>query len=316
MLALLLSSLLTLVQLNCENLFDCRHDTLKNDFDFTPSGRYEWTVGKYFNHLNNTARTILACSSSEDGIRLPDIVTLCEVENDSVMTDLTRRSMLRNTGYDYVMTQSADSRGIDVALLYSTFTIQMLDHHSVRVSPEPNQKATRDILYTKCLFMAADTLHIIALHAPSRRGGRTSSERYRMRVVDAVALIADSVRANCHDANILIAGDFNDYDNSPMLIRLIDHGLCHISRGAKGINGATSTYVFRQHWGSLDHIFATEGMATRLIDCQIGDFSFLVTSGDMPSQRKPERSFRGPIYKHGYSDHLPLIARFRMDSGF
>ena len=30
-LALLLSSLLTFVELNCENLFDTRHDSLKND---------------------------------------------------------------------------------------------------------------------------------------------------------------------------------------------------------------------------------------------------------------------------------------------
>lgn len=37
-LALLLSSLLTFVELNCENLFDTRHDSLKNDMEFTPEG--------------------------------------------------------------------------------------------------------------------------------------------------------------------------------------------------------------------------------------------------------------------------------------
>ena len=30
-LSLLLSSFLTLVELNCENLFDCKHDSLKQD---------------------------------------------------------------------------------------------------------------------------------------------------------------------------------------------------------------------------------------------------------------------------------------------
>lgn len=34
MLSFLLTSFLTLVELNCENLFDCRHDTLKQDTEW------------------------------------------------------------------------------------------------------------------------------------------------------------------------------------------------------------------------------------------------------------------------------------------
>src|SRR3712207_8786524 len=41
--------------------------------------------------------------------------------NDSVLTDLTKKSLLRNARYEYVMTDSPDERGIDVALLYSPF---------------------------------------------------------------------------------------------------------------------------------------------------------------------------------------------------
>ena len=50
----------------------------------------------------------------------PALVALCEVENDSVMRDLTRYSALREADYRYVMTQSPDERGIDVALVVST----------------------------------------------------------------------------------------------------------------------------------------------------------------------------------------------------
>ena len=35
-LSLLLSSYLTFVELNCENMFDCRHDSLKNDVEYLP----------------------------------------------------------------------------------------------------------------------------------------------------------------------------------------------------------------------------------------------------------------------------------------
>ena len=34
----LLVSLFTFVQFNCENLFDCQHDSLKNDVEFLPDG--------------------------------------------------------------------------------------------------------------------------------------------------------------------------------------------------------------------------------------------------------------------------------------
>jgi hypothetical protein len=34
--SLLLTLLFTIVSYNCENLFDCRHDSLKNDYEFLP----------------------------------------------------------------------------------------------------------------------------------------------------------------------------------------------------------------------------------------------------------------------------------------
>lgn len=39
-LSVLLVSLFTFVQFNCENLFDCQHDSLKNDVEFLPDGSY------------------------------------------------------------------------------------------------------------------------------------------------------------------------------------------------------------------------------------------------------------------------------------
>ena len=91
-LALLLSSLLTFVELNCENLFDTRHDSLKNDMEFTPEGSYHWTRTRYWRKLNNLAKELVALG--EKGNKeweIPDLVAMCEVENDTVMTDLTKR---------------------------------------------------------------------------------------------------------------------------------------------------------------------------------------------------------------------------------
>lgn len=134
-LSLLLSSLLTLVQLNCENLFDCRHDSLKQDIEFTPEGDRRWTASKYWDKLDNTAKAIISCGTEDGDWRLPDLVALCEVENDSVMHDLTRRSLLRSANYEYIMTSSPDERGIDVALLYSPGSFAPVRHYPLRIKP-------------------------------------------------------------------------------------------------------------------------------------------------------------------------------------
>ena len=60
MLFLLLSSFLTLVELNCENLFDCRHDSLKNDLEFVRQQGAEekgsMTIQEFADFINNTVR--------------------------------------------------------------------------------------------------------------------------------------------------------------------------------------------------------------------------------------------------------------------
>ena len=116
-LLLLFSTFFTFVELNCENLFDCNHDSLKNDTEFLPDGSYRWTRTRYWRKLNHIGQAVLACGDGQDGWQLPDMVALCEVENDTVMRDLTRRSLLRSARYEYVMTDSPDERGIDVALM-------------------------------------------------------------------------------------------------------------------------------------------------------------------------------------------------------
>ena len=92
-LTVLLTSFLTFVELNCENLFDCRHDSLKQDMEFTPEGGRHWTRTRYWHKLNQVGKEILSCADE-----LPALVALCEVENDTVLHDLTRRSLLREAG--------------------------------------------------------------------------------------------------------------------------------------------------------------------------------------------------------------------------
>lgn len=62
MISLLLASLLTLMEFNVENLFDCQHDSLKNDTEFLPDGSYHWTRTRYWNKLQKIGKEILAAA--------------------------------------------------------------------------------------------------------------------------------------------------------------------------------------------------------------------------------------------------------------
>lgn len=308
-LTLILSSLLTFMELNCENLFDTRHDSLKNDLEFLPDGSYKWTPYRYWAKLNHLGQEIVAQSDP-----VPDFVAMCEVENDSVMFDLTKRSLLRNAGYEYVMTSSPDERGIDVALLYQPASFALLHSHSIRIKPLPDTRPTRDILYASGLVITGDTLHIFVVHAPSRRGGEQASRPYRLLVASQLAEAVDSVYAISWDAKIIIAGDFNDYADSPVLQYLYEHHLINMSADAQGSHGAKATYRWHGEWRSLDQILCSPSLAARKQSSVIGDLPFLLEDDEKYGGKKPYRTYLGPRYLGGYSDHLPLVVQLKNEA--
>ena len=90
----MLASFFTVVELNCENLFDCRHDSLQQDTEYLPASYRHWTHYRYWRKVNRVGQEIMACGETPEGLSVPDLVALVEVENDSVLFDLTRRSIL------------------------------------------------------------------------------------------------------------------------------------------------------------------------------------------------------------------------------
>ncbi len=298
---------LTIVELNTENLFDTQHDSLKNDYEFLPDSPRHWTRTKYWQKLNRIGQTIISCGEDSSGWSLPDIVGLCEVENDSVLFDLTRRSLLRKARYEYVMTASDDVRGIDVALLYSPFSFRLIKADTIRVLPLSEMRPTRDILHVEGEIENGDTLHIFLLHAPSRMGGELYSRPFRKHVMERLCNAIDSLRDKYLDPKILVMGDFNDYADSPSLQFAYEHGLFNVATGAHGRNGAKGTYRYHGEWGSLDQILVSENLRSWVKDCRINDAPFLLEKDTKYGGVKPRRNYNGMRFNNGFSDHLPLI---------
>ena len=306
-LSLLLSGLLTLVELNCENLFDCRHDSLKQDTEWLPDAVRKWTPDRYWRKVNNIGQEIISCSPES----LPDLVALVEVENDSVLRDLTRRSLLRNAGYEYLMTSSPDLRGIDVALLYQPFSFRPVCYDYLDVTPLEDMRPTRDILYVQGETVGGDTLHVFVVHAPSRFGGEKVTRPNRRVVMER---LIGAIRLLPPDAKVIVAGDFNDYADSPSLLFLEEHALHNVTKGVVGSHGAQGTYRYEGRWESIDHILVSPALLGFAEQVYINDAPFLLEEDKKYGGLKPFRTYNGYRYQRGFSDHIPLVVRFLFKS--
>ncbi|MCR4995467.1 MAG: endonuclease/exonuclease/phosphatase family protein [Bacteroidales bacterium] len=286
------------VSWNVENLFDTVHDVGFNDNEFLPGSERHWNSHRYWQKLNDIARVLVAVSD-DDG-RLPDLVGLCEVENDSVIHALTRRSLLRRLTYDYVVTHSEDERGVDVALLYAPASFRLCEHRSLRVpSRAHGLRATRDILYAKGLVLAGggvDTLHVFVAHLPSRVSGQ-EGDRNRMLAANTLWQAVDSVQA-AGASKIVVMGDFNADANDPVFRK--------ISLQLTDDRKALGSYCFRGFWQWIDHILVSPEIASKAMARPLV-LPWLVEENRTYGGIMPKRTFRGVTYHGGVSDHLPLV---------
>ena len=306
---------------NVENLFDTKDDAKKSDEEFLPDATRHWTPSRYQDKLKKLAKTIVASGDE----RVPDLVGLCEVENDSCLRDLTRRSPLREAGYRYVMTHSPDKRGIDVALLYQRGSFQLIRQKSIRI---PHRRArrepTRDILHVSGRILSGDTLDVMVCHFPSRGGGEAKTEPYRLLVAEVLRRTADSLMQVRQHPYLIIMGDFNDYPSNKSLRKVLcgKGDLVNLMEGMK-----KGTYRYRAEWGIFDQFIVSRNMQAKnknaftknkyakakkenasvsVENVQILRHPFLLEEDDKYGGQKPFRTYNGMKYMGGYSDHLPI----------
>lgn len=314
---------------NVENLFDCRHDSLKKDYEFLPDATRHWNYTKYRKKLDNIARVI----ASVGGWAPPALAALCEVENDSVLRDLSRYSALKEAGYRYVLTQSPDERGIDVALLYQRSLFKLLSSRSISIpKPSPGNRPTRDILHACGLLLNQDTLDVFVVHFPSRSGGAKESEPYRLQAAQMLKTATDSLMSVRRRAQILIMGDFNDYPTNKSIRQVLQAEapssaskplqplkLYHLLAGKATRHKGFGSYKYQGEWGLLDHIIVSGNLLeehsplrTDETEADVLSLPFLLTEDRKYGGKQPFRTYYGMKYQAGYSDHLPVWTAFRL----
>ena len=304
---------------NVENLFDTKDNPNKNDDDFLPQGKQRWSNYRYWKKLNDISKVIDSVGNG----RPPAIVGLCEVENDSVLFDLTRRSDLRKHKYEYIISDSKDPRGINVALLYQRDEMKVLKvKEYVPVFRNLPESPTRNILHVSGKIINGDILDIFVCHFKSRSGGIKKTHPYRVQSAELLKQKVDSVMKVRKNPLIIIMGDFNDYPHDKSMKEVLsarkmgdkvqDKNLYNIFYHNINEN-KNGSYRYRGKWIFPDQFLVNGSLLnlkgqTRIKKGEGHVFSagFLLEDDQKYGGKRPFRTYLGYKYLGGYSDHLPI----------
>ncbi len=304
---------------NVENLFDTRNDSLKDDNDFLPDGFMRWSDWKYKEKLNKITKVITAVGEMNS----PALVGLCEVENDSVLHDLTRRSTLSVQGYNFIVTNSPDERGIDVALLYQQHQYRLLEYTQYEIKfSDKRTRPTRNILHSVGTLINKDTLDIFVCHFPSRISGKHETEKARIESAQVLRNKVDSILSIRTKPYLIIMGDFNDEPHDKSLLNvlkakqkkeIIKSGDLYNLLFSKNKKAEYGTYKYQGIWSVSDHLIVNgrllnvdNSIHVKNNKAYIYNDIFLLEKDEKYYGMKPFRTNLGPRYNGGFSDHLPI----------
>lgn len=288
---------------NLENFFDWTDQgTGESDKEFSSIGERHWTRKKFYAKCDAISKTMMWMADRYG--RMPDVAGFAEVENRRVLKMLLESTLLRKYGYEIVHFESGDRRGIDVALIYRTEVFDKVGE-SVRTPEFEGEKMnTRDILTVRLRRKSdGENVNFIVNHHPSKFGGSKASEGRRTAVMKSLSELCDSLLKSPENAEIVAMGDFNDNPDGEQFalmdgILVNKAGLLHEKR--------EGTIRYEGRWDLIDMFFTSPDLAGRS-EMHIERVPFLMMRERKHPGEKPFRTYSGPRYIGGVSDHCPII---------
>jgi hypothetical protein len=141
---------------------------------------------------------------------------------------------------------------------------------------------------------------IIVNHFKSKRGGEAETAPWRLALANNVAELVSEISAINPDANVIVLGDFNDYEQAPPLLALAENG--NLENVLLRLPDETRySYVFGGVSQLIDGIFVTPGVQDKVASVQI-----LHVNADYPDALAVDVSPGAQPFKT--TDHdLPLL---------
>ncbi len=326
---------ISLMNYNAENLFDTTHDQGKEDYTYLPLKIKQASeeIQNYCNGLSveSWKNDCLYTDYSEEVLKVKiqnlakvirtynkgrgaDIVVLQEVENLNVLKILVNTG-LKNLGYKYIaLVEGPDSRGIDVGVL-SKYPVESKKLHEIDLSHLG--QSTRGILEVN-LKIDRKTVTVFGNHWPSQHN--PSEARFAA---------SEKLKQLAHDSqsNIVIAtGDFNTTPKDiPNGINNLSDTFIDVERQARMRifkNLWAGTHWYKGEWGSLDRIFVKRDFHNAKLKFRsfhILAYKFLLApktltdleTGEVSVYQNVPNSF-SIENKTGFSDHLPIVFKFKL----
>ncbi|MCW2926135.1 MAG: putative extracellular nuclease [Thermoleophilia bacterium] len=298
---------LRVAQMNCWNLFDTVNDPKTGDDSTTP------TAEQYAIKLTKIANAITELGT-------PDVISLNEIENETVLKDLLAQPQLKDVGYKFLVQQSNDERGITVGMLYKGDKLDLVGHESfnpkMSFQDGGRGQVDRSLLYARPPMVVdfkargaaqagegAGLLTVVVNHFKSKLGGDAPEARRQMQG-QYLGEWLDARRATKPGNVSIVVGDLN-----------ANHGEGAYEKLAKRADGSKRlydaplnlkledrySYIYRGQKDLLDHLLVTSGKEDAIKAVQILHVN---------SPKDAKKSQWDPKVLAGYSDHDSMIVDF------
>ncbi|MHA1212787.1 MAG: endonuclease/exonuclease/phosphatase family protein [Candidatus Heimdallarchaeota archaeon] len=311
---------------NVENLFDSenykdRSDKLKRTLGNEIKGWNDLILNKKLRQLAD----VIESMNNDKG---PDLIGLCEVENEHVLKKLIKKIKVKDRDYQVAHHDCSDNRGVDVAMIYDANRLEKgLDFSHVIMK----RVATRDIYQVNFKTKPSNRdLIVIGNHWPARSAGVLESEPYRIVAGETLAYWNYRIhQIYGDDIGIIVMGDFND---EPFNRSLTDYALSTASE-MKVLSATRKTpRLFNLMWNEMGKGIGTyyyQNFPT-MLDQFLVSKSFLHEGGAFKVKKKSidiirhekmqngkygiPRRFGRPsrtVDTKGYSDHFPIVMKIK-----
>ena len=322
---LLGDKILTIATYNVENLFDLEKKGYKYR-EYKPYTTSLWNRNNYKIKLQNIAKVIKNINA--------DIIALQEIHSLQALKDLQFTLKQNNLYYNYYKIADKKGTSINVAFLSKKPFIYAKE---LKVT---SSFKYRNILEAK--FKINNQYFYLFINHWKAKSGPES-----MRIISA-KILRNRVAEIGYDKNIILVGDFNsDYEEYIRFKRNRRHndtngktGINHVLRTlkqtqkAKNVNYEQNnfynlwydtdkqnrySYIFKGKKEALDNILISQSL---LHSKKMSYINGSITHLNKKYLFKKRRIYRwqvskGRVPKHkgkGYSDHLPVIAKFKISS--
>lgn len=282
---------------NLENFFNYTDDgNGESDKEFSPEGARHWTARRFYSKCNTISKSIYWIAD-EFG-NLPDVVGVAEIESRDVLARLLGGTSLRKAKYSIIHYESNDHRGIDTALMWRREKLKLVSSKACRI----DGLQTRDILLAE--FECPDTggrITFAVVHLPSKYGGGKTAWKREL-AANRLKQVADSVRGEGCE-RLIVMGDFNDVPSAAEF-DVLKPGLVNLSEPLSG--KGDGTIRFNGKWDLIDMFWVSEVLKNKA-KMSVVNIPFLMVWDNTMSGFKPLRTYLGPRYTGGVSDHCPIV---------